>query len=195
MISKGATLRQATLRQATLHYGTTLSYAKLRYAKLRQAMPSYATLSYATPSYASSATVCRYALPMAPSPPIRTAQRMPPTNHNGTAPQNFAQTTPIQANPKGPAHRAPRERPRTPVRTNKHISKVGTNTVPPPDPTQKREPFPTHSGTTFIEVALDFCFLSWTRSSRSFWGLGHLRSNSSPRQRRQRLSKGPVQPR
>ena len=49
--------------------------------------------------------------------PIPTAQRIghdkPTTNPHGTATQRSAQTTPVQANPKGTAHRSHRERARS----------------------------------------------------------------------------------
>ena len=50
-------------------------------------------------------------------PAITTARRhpdqVPPSNHNGTAPQSSAQATPLEANPKGTAHRAQNERSRS----------------------------------------------------------------------------------
>ena len=95
-----------------------------------------------------------------PSPPITTAQRCPdqalPTNHNGTAPprhgtatHSSTQATPIEANPKGTAHRAHRESARSCAhardcaRTCANVSernpKIRTNTVPPPDPPDKNK--------------------------------------------------------
>ena len=55
-------------------------------------------------------------------PPILMAQR-----------RDSATKQPRQANPKGTAHRAHRGR----ARTRDTISKIGTNTVPPPDPPDK----------------------------------------------------------
>ena len=52
-----------------------------------------------------------------PRPAITTAQRHPdqalPTSPHGTAPQTSAQATPLEANPKGTAHRAQNERSRS----------------------------------------------------------------------------------
>ena len=76
-------------------------------------------------------------------PAIPTAQRIghdtPTTNPHGTATQSYAQATPVQANPKGTAHRAQNERARSCANARDIIFKMETNTVPPPDPPVKNK--------------------------------------------------------
>ena len=108
----------------------------LRYAKLRKAT-SFATPSYATPRYASSATL---RTPNGTAPPTRR-----PPRHSQR--HNAIHTTPSPPIPTAQRRNTPTRQPRSrPIlRAQRPISRVGTNTVPPPA-TQKQEPFATHSG-------------------------------------------------